>query len=130
MASVFSKIIAGELPGHFVYQDDLAVAIMTIAPLKDGHVLVIPREEIDHWYDLPAETLAHLTVISQKVAKALQKAFPATRVGMMIAGLEVPHTHLHLVPMDEMSELDFSNAKPAEGDVLAAQAEKIKAELE
>ncbi len=130
MASVFSKIIAGELPGHFVYQDDIAVAIMTIAPLKDGHVLVIPREEIDHWYDLPTETLAHLTVISQKVAKALQKAFPATRVGMMIAGLEVPHTHLHLVPMDEMSELDFANAKPAEGDVLAAQAEKIKAELE
>ncbi len=130
MASVFSKIIAGELPGHFVYEDDIAVAIMTIAPLKDGHVLVIPREEIDHWYDLPADTLTHLTVISQKVAKALQKAFPATRVGMMIAGLEVPHTHLHLVPMDEMNELDFANAKPADAKVLAAQAEKIKAELE
>src|SRR5690606_30489333 len=92
MASIFSKIIAGELPGHFVWQDDLCVAIMTIAPLREGHVLVIPREEIDHWYDVPAETLAHMTHISQKIARAQQKAYPAARVAVIIAGLEVPHT--------------------------------------
>lgn len=126
MASVFSKIIAGELPGHFVWDDDLAVAIMTIAPLKQGHVLVIPKDEVDHWYDLPDDTIAHLTVVSKKIAGAMQQAFPATRVAVIIAGLEVPHTHLHLVPMDEMHELDFANAAPAASEDLAAQAQAIK----
>lgn len=130
MSSVFSKIIAGELPGHFVWNDDLCVAIMTIAPLKDGHLLVIPKQEVDHWYDLPADTMAHISTVSQSLAKALNKAFPATRVAMIIAGLEVPHTHLHLVPMDHMQELDFANAKPAQGELLAEQALKIKAYLD
>ncbi|WP_339899537.1 HIT family protein [uncultured Gilvimarinus sp.] len=126
MASIFSKIIAGDIPGHFVWQDDIAVAIMTIGPLKPGHVLVIPRQEVDHWYDLDADTMAHLTVVSQKIARALQQAFPAERVAMIIAGLEVPHTHLHLVPMDEMGELDFARAGQGEPEELAAQAEKIR----
>lgn len=129
MASVFSKIIARELPGHFVWEDELSVAIMTIAPLKKGHVLVIPKEEVDHWYDLPDEIIAHLTVVSKKVAKALQQAFPATRVAVIIAGLEVPHTHLHLIPMDEMHELDFANARQASSEELAQCAEKIRAYL-
>ncbi|MDO3385775.1 HIT family protein [Gilvimarinus sp. SDUM040013] len=129
MSSIFSKIIAREIPGHFVYEDELAVAIMTIGPLKPGHVLVIPKEEVDHWYDLPEATMAHLTVVSQKVARALQKAFPATRVAVIIAGLEVPHTHLHLVPMDEMQELDFANVTATDGDELARQAEAIRAHL-
>lgn len=129
MASVFSKIIAGELPGHFVWQDDTAVAIMTIAPLKAGHVLVIPKSEVDHWYDLPAETMAHLSTLSQKIAKAMQRAFPATRVAVIIAGLEVPHTHLHLVPMDDMGELDFAKAREASAEELAANAEKIRQHL-
>ena len=126
MASIFSKIITGDIPGHFVWQDDIAVAIMTIGPLKPGHVLVIPRQEVDHWYDLDADTMAHLTVLSQKIARALQQAFPAERVAMIIAGLEVPHTHLHLVPMDEMGELDFARAGQREPEELAAQAEKIR----
>lgn len=126
MASIFSKIITGDIPGHFVWQDDIAVAIMTIGPLKPGHVLVIPRQEVDHWYDLDADTMAHLTVLSQKIARALQQAFPAERVAMIIAGLEVPHTHLHLVPMDEMGELDFARAGQGEPEELAAQAEKIR----
>ncbi|WP_041522959.1 HIT family protein [Gilvimarinus agarilyticus] len=129
MTSIFSKIIAGDIPGHFVWQDDIAVAIMTIGPLKPGHVLVIPRQEVDHWYDLDADTMAHLTVVSQKIARALQQAFPAERVAMIIAGLEVPHTHLHLVPMDEMGELDFARAGQGEPDELAAQAEKIRSFL-
>lgn len=126
MASIFSKIITGDIPGHFVWQDDIAVAIMTIGPLKPGHVLVIPRQEVDHWYDLDADTMAHLTVLSQKIARALQQAFPSERVAMIIAGLEVPHTHLHLVPMDEMGELDFARAGQGEPEELAAQAEKIR----
>ncbi|WP_049722179.1 HIT family protein [Gilvimarinus polysaccharolyticus] len=126
MASIFTKIIAGEIPGHFVWQDDIAVAIMTIGPLKPGHVLVIPRAEVDHWYDLDAETMAHLTVVSQKIARALQQAFPAERVAMIIAGLEVPHTHLHLVPMDKMEELDFARVGQGDHVELAAQAEKIR----
>lgn len=126
MASVFSKIIAGEIPGHFVWQDDIAVAIMTIGPLKPGHVLVIPRAEIDHWYDLDADTMAHLSVVSQKIARALQKAFPAERIAMIIAGLEVPHTHLHLVPMNEMEELDFARAGEGDHTELAAQAQRIR----
>ncbi len=129
MASVFTKIISGEFSGHFVWRDEIAVAIMTIEPLRDGHILVIPCEEIDHWYDLPEKTLQHLTTVSQKIAKALQIVFPATRVGMMIAGLEVPHTHLHVVPMDTMGELDFKNAKPATEETLKCHAEKIKAAL-
>lgn len=130
MASVFTKVMSGEFPGHFVWQDDIAVAIMTIEPLRDGHVLVVPREEIDHWVDLPEATLTHLTLLCQKIAKALQVAFPASRVAIIIAGLEVPHAHLHLVPMDTMGELDFKYAKPADGAILKANAEKIIAALE
>ncbi len=126
MASVFSKIIAGDLPGHFVWQDDVCVGIMTIAPIREGHVLVIPREEIDHWHHVPAETMAHMIKVSQTIAKALQKAYPSTRVGMMIAGLEVPHTHLHLVPIDSMDDLDFAHAQQADAHSLSAAAEKIK----
>lgn len=129
MASVFSKIIAGDLPGHFVWQDDVCVGIMTIAPIREGHVLVIPREEIDHWHHVPAEDMAHMVIVSQKIAAALQKAYPSTRVGMMIAGLEVPHTHLHLVPIDTMGDLDFAHAKQADADSLSAAAEKIKGYL-
>src|SRR5690554_43042 len=126
MASVFTQIIAGDIPGHFVWQDDIAVAIMTIGPLKPGHVLVIPRAEIDHWYDLDAETMAHLSVVSQKIARALQQAYPAERIAMIIAGLEVPHTHLHLVPMNKMEELDFDRAGQGDHVELAAQAERIR----
>lgn len=130
MASVFTKVMSGEFSGHFIWQDETAVAIMTIEPLRNGHVLVIPRDEVNHWYDLPESTLMHLTVLSQKIAKALQIAFPATRVAMIIAGLEVPHTHLHLVPMDVMGELDFKNAKPASEEILKANAKKIIAALD
>ncbi len=127
MASVFSKIIAGELPGHFVWQDDVCVVILTIQPIKPGHLLVIPRDEIDHWDDLPAETAAHLMSVSQKMAKALKVAFPSLRVGMVIAGLEVPHTHIHVFPVDAISDFDFTQAKPAFAEDLKEAADKLKA---
>lgn len=129
MASVFSKIIAGELPGHFVWQDDVCVVILTIQPIKPGHLLVIPRAEIDHWDDLPAETAAHLMSVSQKMAKALKVAFPSLRVGMVIAGLEVPHTHIHVFPVDAISDFDFTQAKPAFAEDLKEAADKLIAAL-
>jgi diadenosine tetraphosphate (Ap4A) HIT family hydrolase len=129
MASVFTKIINGEIPGHFVYRDDRAIAIMTIAPIAAGHVLVIPIEEIDHWDDVPAPLAAHLMNVSQKVAKAIKKTFPCLRVGMVIAGLEVPHTHLHVLPINQLGDFDFSKAKMAEQSALAGQALLLKQAL-
>lgn len=129
MASVFTKIIARELPGHFVWEDDVCVVILTIQPLKPGHVLVIPRAEIDHWDDLPADTAAHLMHVSQKMAKALKTAFPSLRVGMVIAGLEVPHTHIHVFPVDAISDFDFTQAKPAFAEELQEVADKLRAAL-
>ncbi len=129
MASIFTRIINGELPGHFVWQDDVAVAIMTIAPIRPGHVLVIPRQEIDHWDDLPEATAQHLMALGQRLAKAIKQAFPAKRVGMVIAGLEVPHTHVHLLPVDEMEDFNFGRAAMADAASLADAAERIRAAL-
>ena len=130
MASVFILIMEGKIPGNFVYQDDIAVAILTIQPIREGHVLVIPREEIDQWSDLPLETAAHLTKVSHKIANAMKTIFPCKRIGLMIAGLEVPHTHIHLVPMDSMDDLSFEYAKNADGDALKKTAEKIRTAIE
>jgi len=130
MASVFILIMEGKIPGNFVYQDDIAVAILTIQPIREGHVLVIPREEIDQWSDLPVETAAHLTKVSHKIANAMKTIFPCKRIGLMIAGLEVPHTHIHLVPMDSMDDLSFEYAKNADGDALKKTAEKIRTAIE
>jgi len=130
MASVFTLIMDGKIPGNFVWKDDKAVAILTIQPIRQGHVLVIPREEIDQWSDLPLDLAAHLMQVSHKIANALKVAYPATRVGLMIAGLEVPHTHIHLVPMDSMDDLSFAFAKNADGEQLKQTAEKIRTVLQ
>ncbi len=130
MPSLFTKIIRGELPGRFVWRDDRAVAFLTIAPLRQGHTLVVPVEEVDHWLDLDPALLGHLTEVSHKVGQAIQEAFSPIKVGMMIAGLEVPHVHLHLVPIHALSDLDFSqaDADPDPADLDAA-AEKLRAAL-
>ncbi|EPC03167.1 HIT family hydrolase [Litchfieldella anticariensis FP35 = DSM 16096] len=129
MASIFTRIIQKELPGHFVWEDEQCVAIMTLNPMKPGHVLVIPRQEIDHWDDLPLELSAHLMVVSQKLAKALKQAFPCTRVGMLVVGLEVPHVHIHLVPLDRMQDIRMEGLAQAEAEELAAAAAKIREAL-
>lgn len=129
MASVFSLIMEGKIPGNFVWQDDKAVAILTIQPIRQGHLLVIPREEIDHWTDLPLDLAAHLMQVSSKIGNALKVAYPATRVGMMIAGLEVPHTHVHLVSIDSMDDLSFANAKQVDAEELKEVAQRIRAVL-
>lgn len=130
MASVFTLIMTKKLPGHFVWEDEHCIAIMTIQPIREGHLLVIPREEIDQWSDVPVEVAAHLMKVSHTIANAMKKVFTAQRIGLMIAGLEVPHTHIHLVPMDSMADLDFAYAKNAEAEDLAKTSAAIRAALE
>jgi len=110
MATVFTMIIRGELPGRFVWRDDRCVAFLSINPLRHGHALVVPVEEVDHWLDLDPELNAHLLGVAQKLGRAQMAAFSPTRVGLMIAGLEVPHVHLHVVPIDGVHDMDFANA--------------------
>lgn len=110
MPSVFTKIITGKFPGRFVWRDDHCVAFLSIAPLRAGHTLVVPIDEVDHWIDLDPDLLAHLSTTAQTIAKAQQRAFSPVKVGLMVAGLEVPHVHLHVVPIDGVNDLDFGNA--------------------
>lgn len=130
MASVFTRIINGELPARFVWKDDVCVAFLSIGPLRLGHTLVVPREEIDHWIDLDPDTAAHLMQVSQSIGKALQHGYSPTKVGMMIAGLEVPHVHVHLVPIDGVHDLDFDRAQqdPDPSDLERA-ARKVRGSL-
>ncbi len=130
MASIFTRIIEGELPGRFVWRDEQAVAFLTIEPLRPGHTLVVPVQEIDHWLDLDRALAEHLMGVAQAVGTAIQQAFQPTRVGLMIAGLEVPHVHLHVSPIDELGDLDFArcdrNPKPEDLD---EAAERIRGAL-
>lgn len=133
MSSVFTKIINGELPGRFVYRDDLVVAFLTIEPLRYGHVLVVPVEETDRWTDLSPTVWGHLNEVAQNIGRAVKEAFGSSRAGYIIAGFDVPHTHIHIFPTDRMGEYDFSKAiaadatDPAEMD---QAAEKIRAILD
>ena len=130
MAGIFSRIIAGELPARFVWKDDRCVVFLSIRPLRPGHSLVVPREEIDHWLDLEPELLAHLAATAQAIGKAQMHAFKPTRIGMMLAGLEVPHVHFHVVPIRGLHDLDFGNqdANPAPAQ-MDRSAEAIRTEL-
>ena len=110
MTTIFSRIIAGELPGHFVYRDDTVVAFLSIGPIATGHTLVVPVAEVDHWIDLDDDTIAHLNVVAKRIGRAQVAAFGAERVALIIAGLEVPHTHLHVLPIHTESDIDFKKA--------------------
>ena len=112
MASIFSRIIAGELPARFVWKDELCVAFLSNRPLRPGHALVVPRAEIDHWLDLDAALLTHLTATAQSVGKAQMAGFKPARIGLMLAGLEVPHCHFHVVPIRGVHDLDFDKQDP------------------
>ena len=130
MGSVFTMIIDGELPGRFVWKDERCVAFLSINPLAPGHTLVVPREEVDHWIDLDPDLLRHLMDVSQKIGNALNIGFKPVKVAMMIAGLEVPHAHIHVVPMEGMHDLDADNADLAPNpDDLDAAADRIRAAL-
>lgn len=112
MPTIFTRIINGEIPGRFVCQDDICVAFLDVRPLARGHVLVVPRDEVDHWVDLSPDVASHLMVVAQRVGRAQRELLSPARIGMLIAGFEVPHVHVHVVPMDSMAALDFSNANP------------------
>jgi len=126
VASIFTKIIAREIPGHFIWEDDLCISIMTIMPIRDGHCMVIPKQEVDHWDDVPEDTARHLMSVSQKVAKAVKAVVPCLRVGVSIVGIEVPHTHIHLMPMDTTADMDFRNSREVSQESLADMAARIR----
>ena len=130
MPSIFTRIIDGELPGRFVWRDDRCVAFLTINPLAPGHTLVVPREEVDHWLDADDDLMAHLLRTSRAVGTALQQAFPSEKVAMVLVCLEVPHLHLHLIPIDGIGDVDFTKARrDVPMEELQAAASAIRAAL-
>ena len=111
MPSIFSRIVSGELPAYKVAEDGRHLAFLDITPLVEGHTLVIPKKEVDYIFDMPADELAALHVFAQRVAKAVQAAVPCQRIGMAVIGLEVPHAHIHLIPMNKVADMNFANPK-------------------
>ena len=127
MSTIFTRIIDGDIPGTFVHRDDRCVVFMSINPMAPGHALVVPIDEVDPWTDLEPDLAAHLFEIARRVGVAQQAAFDCERVGMIIAGYEVPHTHIHVVPTNAMSELSFANAAASvDRDDLEAWADAIR----
>lgn len=130
MSTLFSKIIAGEIPGRFVWKDDDCVSFLTIGPITDGHVLVVPRLEVDKWTDAPAELLAKLMTVAQTIGQAQLAAFGAPRAGVMLAGFEVEHLHIHVFPAFGLENFSFdavdNNPDPA---VLDDNARKLREAL-
>lgn len=130
MPTLFTRIIEGEIPAHFVWQDEHCVVFLSIAPLKAGHCLVVPRVEVDHWLDLDPDVYAHVSRVSQSVGRALQQAYSPRRVGTMILGMEVDHVHIHVVPIWSPTDLDFHNADATTSQQqLAAAAETVRVAL-
>ena len=130
MTTIFTRIINGEIPGTFVHRDEACVAFMSINPMADGHVLVIPRDEVEHWVDLSPYIASHLFEVSHRISRALSVAFPCEKVGLIIAGYEVNHSHIHLIPTTHMGQLSFANAASSvERSTLEAHAERIIAAL-
>ncbi len=111
MASIFTRIINREIPAHIVAEDDRFIAFLDVMPLVEGHTLVVPKQEVDYIFDLDATTLADMMVFAQKVAAAVKKTIPCKRIGVAVIGLEVPHAHVHLVPMKSMGDINFMRPK-------------------
>ena len=112
MATLFTRIIDGDLPGRFVWEDDLCVAFLTIAPISKGHTLVVPREEVDHWLDADPALWAHLSEVSRSIGRGIDRAFGPRRVAVVVAGFEVPHLHVHVLGADSELEIGFEHADP------------------
>jgi len=129
MPSVFTMIITGDIPGEFVWRDDRCVAFLSINPITPGHTLVVPREEVDHWVDLDEDLAAHLMAVAHRIGVVQQDVFAPERIGLMIAGFEVPHTHLHVLPITGMGDLDFKNAAAGPDDDFAAVADRLRTAL-
>lgn len=129
MSTVFSKIIAGDIPGRIVYQDDTVAAFLTIEPVAYGHTLVVPVEEIDKWTDIPADLWAHMNEVAQNIGRVIVEKFAAERAGYLIAGFEVPHAHIHVFPANDMSGYSLSTAMrhdETDAEKMDAAAETIR----
>lgn len=129
MSTPFTKIIDGDIPCAKLYEDDHYIAFLDIRPIRTGHALVVPKPEIDYIFDLPDDLLSDLLTTARPIARAIEAEVPCKRVGLMVAGLEVPHCHLHLVPMDDVGDLNFANASSADPDDLNALAERIRSRI-
>ncbi len=130
MSSVFNLILQRKIPGHFVFEEENVFAIMTINPIAKGHVLVIPTQEVDEWTNVDESTRQELFTVAHRIAEAQKKLFPCERVALIIAGFEVPHCHLHLIPATSMRDVSFSNAAATvDHDELAKFAEQISKQL-
>ena len=130
MPSIFTRIIQGEIPGRILHEDDQCFAMLDIRPLHPGHTLVIPKQEVDQWTDLAADVAAHLTTVAHRIARAQKRAIECERIGLMIAGFEVPHVHVHVVPLQSMDNLDFRNADVSpKADELDAMADVLRGVL-
>ena len=130
MPTIFTRIIEGQIPGTFIWKDDQCVVFMSINPMAHGHALVVPREEVDHWVDASPELTEHLFAVTRIIGVAQREAFGCDRVGVIIAGYEVPHTHIHVIPTSDMSQLSFANAAASiDRELLDSAAEKIRVAL-
>lgn len=129
MASIFTRIVEREIPAHILGEDEEYLAFLDVRPIREGHTLVIPKAEIPDVFDLRESLLAGLLPFAQPIARAIQEVTQATRIGIAVIGLEVPHAHVHLVPIDGLHDLDFRRARPAPDEELAATAERIRAKL-
>jgi histidine triad (HIT) family protein len=129
MPSIFSKIVTGEIPAERIREDDDFLAFLDIRPIRAGHTLVIPKREIDHVFELPDDLLGGLMIFAKPVAQAIREVTGAARVGCAVVGIEVPHAHLHLIPIDGLYDIDFRRASPADEAELAAMGEQLRGKL-
>jgi histidine triad (HIT) family protein len=127
--TLFSRIAAGEIPAHKLREDDRFLAFLDIRPIRPAHTLVIPKAEVDQLFDLPDDLLGDLFVFAKPVAAAIREVSGAARVGVAVVGVDVPHAHVHLVPLDSVSDLDFRRAQPAEDAELAEMADRLRAAM-
>lgn len=130
MATIFSRIVAGEIPSYKIAETENFYAFLDINPLKKGHTLVVPKREVDYYFDLKDDEIGEMQVFAKKIAVAIKKAFPCKKVGMAVLGLEVPHAHIHLVPMEKEKDMLFSNPKlELTKEEFEEVAEKIRREM-
>lgn len=129
MASIFSKIIAREIPAQIIAEDERFIAFLDAFPTAKGHTLVVPKQEIDYLFDLDDSLYSGLMAFSKKVALAVEKAIPCKRIGVAVVGLEVPHAHVHLIPLNSMADMNFSNKLKLSGDEMAEIAASVRAQL-
>jgi histidine triad (HIT) family protein len=130
VATIFTRIIQGDIPGTFVWRDEMCVGFLSINPLAHGHTLVVPIDEVDHWVDASPTLVSHLFSVTHRIAQAQRQAFTPERVGVIVAGYEVPHAHIHVIPTNDMSQLSFANARDVvEREELESAAAALRAVL-